>query len=151
MFGGQGKNRKYKGMAHTLISESTEVLGDIRFSGELIVEGKVTGSISASDDSNAILRVAEQGEIDGDIKVPLVIINGLVSGDVHASKHIELACKAKVTGNVYYQVIEMVMGAQINGSLVSETKPVSKPKALTYTEEPRRGHSDSSEKPQENS
>jgi cytoskeletal protein CcmA (bactofilin family) len=151
MFGGQDKNRKYKGKAHTLISESTEVLGDIRFSGELIVEGKVTGSISASDDSDAILRVAEQGEIDGDIKVPLVIINGLVSGDVRASKHIELAGKAKVTGNVYFQVIEIVLGAQINGSLVCDIKPDSKPKALTYTEEPRQGHSDSLEKPQGNS
>lgn len=145
MFGGQNKNRKYKGIAHTLISESTEVLGDIHFSGELIVEGKVTGTISASDDSDAILRVAEQGEVEGDIKVPLVIINGCVSGDVNASKHIELAGKARVTGNVYYQIIEMVMGAQISGSLVCETQPSIKSKALTYKEEPRQGYYDSVE------
>jgi cytoskeletal protein CcmA (bactofilin family) len=146
MFGGHDKNLKYKGMAHTLISETTEILGDIRFSGELIIEGKITGSINASEESEAILRVAERAEIDGDIQVPLVIINGLVCGDVRACKHIELAGKAKVTGNVYYQVIEMVMGAQINGSLVCETEKASKPKALTYKEEPRQGNHRSVEK-----
>lgn len=151
MFGGQDKGRKNKGTSHTLISESTEVLGDVRFSGELIVEGKLTGSICAADDSEAVLRVSEQGEIDGDISVPIVVINGLVNGDVHASKHIELAAKAQVIGNVYYHLIEMVMGAQVNGSLVCETRTASKPKALTYTEEPRQTHFDSLAKPQGNS
>jgi cytoskeletal protein CcmA (bactofilin family) len=41
-----------------------------------------------------------------------------VTGDVHSEEHIELAPKAKVNGNVYYKLIEMAMGAAVNGSLV---------------------------------
>jgi cytoskeletal protein CcmA (bactofilin family) len=41
-----------------------------------------------------------------------------VTGDVHSEEHIELAPKAKVDGNVYYKLIEMAMGAAVNGSLV---------------------------------
>ena len=38
--------------AHTLISRDTEVIGDIHFSGELIIEGRVRGSIFAEDESD---------------------------------------------------------------------------------------------------
>jgi cytoskeletal protein CcmA (bactofilin family) len=39
--------------------------------------------------------------------------------------HIELAPQARVKGNVYYSLIEMAMGAEVNGSLVhrSESEP----------------------------
>ena len=40
--------RHVNGPAHTLISRSTEIVGDIHFSGELIIEGKVKGNISVS-------------------------------------------------------------------------------------------------------
>jgi cytoskeletal protein CcmA (bactofilin family) len=137
MFGKLTGNSRGKAVAHTLLSEATEVLGDIRFSGELIIEGKLTGSISAADGSDAVLRISEQGEVDGSISVPIVVINGLVTGDVHASKHIELAAKARVKGNVFYRVIEMVMGAQINGSLICDPKMSNGIRALAFTGDPR--------------
>jgi cytoskeletal protein CcmA (bactofilin family) len=36
---------------------------------------------------------------------------------VHSSKHLELAPKARVTGNVYYTLVEMAVGSEVNGSL----------------------------------
>jgi cytoskeletal protein CcmA (bactofilin family) len=106
------------GLSHTLISRTTEVVGDIHFSGELLVEGKVKGNIFAEDDSDALIRVAEKGAVEGEICVPSAVINGLVEGDVRSSKHIELAAKATVVGNVYYNLIEMVMGSEVNGNLM---------------------------------
>lgn len=106
------------GLSHTLISRTTEVIGDIHFSGELLIEGKVKGNIFAEDDSDALIRVAEKGAVEGEICVPSAVINGLVQGDVRSSKHIELAAKATVIGNVYYNLIEMVMGSEVNGNLM---------------------------------
>ena len=37
---------------------------------------------------------------------------------MYAKQHIELAANARITGNVYYRLIEMAMGAEVNGSLV---------------------------------
>jgi cytoskeletal protein CcmA (bactofilin family) len=45
-------------------------------------------------------------------------LNGQVTGDVRSAERIELAAKAKVDGDVYYNLIEMAMGAAVNGSLV---------------------------------
>ena len=105
------------GDAHTLVSRTTEVVGDIHFNGELIIEGRVIGKIYADDDSSAVIRVAEKGVVEGEICVPTAIINGLVQGDVRSSTHVELSAKAVVLGNVYYKTIEMVMGSELNGNL----------------------------------
>lgn len=102
----------------TLVSKSTEIVGDIHFTGNLEIEGRVRGNIVAAEGADARVRIMEKGSVEGEITAPSVVINGRVSGNVHSSRHIELAEKAVVEGNVHYSLIEMVKGAQVNGSLV---------------------------------
>lgn len=121
----------------TLIGRQTEIHGDVRFSGGLHVDGKVVGKVVALSEKNATLSVSESGLIEGDVRAPTIVLNGQVSGDVHASAHISLGAKARVTGNVYYGIIEMTGGAKINGQMVHEgdeamaalthQKPVNEP------------------------
>lgn len=120
-----------RGPAHTLVSRTTEIVGDIHFSGELIIEGKVKGNIYAEDDSEAVVRVAENGAVEGELCVPSAIINGLVQGDVRSAIHLELAAKAVVVGNVYYNLIEMVMGSEVNGNLMHISSNQNDPKRLS--------------------
>lgn len=101
----------------TWIGEDSELSGDIRFSGGLHVEGKVTGNVIA-EDADALLMVSEKGRIEGEVRVPNIVLNGSVTGDVHADEHVELGASARVTGNVFYHLIEMAMGAEVNGNLV---------------------------------
>jgi cytoskeletal protein CcmA (bactofilin family) len=109
----------------TLISAKTQIVGDLQFSGGLHIDGLVRGTIRAEEDSEAIVRISDIGEIDGDVIAPHIIVNGTVHGDVYASKHIELAANASIKGNVYYHLIEMAMGAEVNGNLVHHKEPVS--------------------------
>ncbi len=102
----------------TVIGEQTRLEGDIRFTGGLHVDGTVKGNIIAEPGSDNVLTVSEKGHIEGDVQVPNLVLNGAVEGDVHASERVELASHAKVTGNVYYNLIEMAMGAEVNGNLV---------------------------------
>ncbi len=102
----------------TLIGQNSELHGDVIFSGGLHVDGVIKGNVYAESDSGSILSVSERGLIEGEVRVPNIILNGSVNGDVHAADHIELAENAKVTGNVYYKLIEMVRGAEVNGNLV---------------------------------
>lgn len=104
------------GSHHTLISKGTRVVGELHFAGELNVQGKVLGNIIA--DGDAELEVSQTGYVEGQIQVPKVIIRGLVQGDIRCSKHVELAATAVVNGNVYYHLLEMVKGAQVNGGLI---------------------------------
>ena len=127
-----GKSKQKKGHQHTpnvhfdtLISGKTQIEGDLQFSGGLHIDGMVRGTIRAEEDSEAIVRISDIGEIDGDVIAPHIIVNGTVHGDVYASKHIELAKNASIKGNVYYHLIEMAMGAEVNGNLVHHKEPVS--------------------------
>ena len=101
----------------TLISSSTTVKGDITFSGQLDVEGSVVGSIQAESGKDAVLRVVAGGKVSGEIKVPHATVNGNVEGDIHTSERLELAEQAMIDGDVYYNLIEMSVGAKVNGGL----------------------------------
>ncbi len=122
--------KKFSENVTTLVSKSTEINGDLFFSGTLEVEGKIKGNIYAEADAPAEVRIRESGFVQGEIKVPSIIINGAVEGDVYSSEHVELAAKARVVGNVYYHMIEMVMGSEVNGSLCHSAPEDLKPKQL---------------------
>lgn len=101
----------------TLISPGTTVRGDISFSGHLDIEGTVMGCIQAEPGQDAILRVVEGGKVAGEVKVPHAMVNGNIEGDIHATERLELAERAVVDGDVYYNLIEMAVGAKVNGGL----------------------------------
>lgn len=114
-----GKSRHRSDTGITLIANNCEMSGDIHFSDQLLVNGTVKGNLYADAESKASVTVSETGCIEGNICVPNVVVNGKVDGDIHSSKHIELAAKAVVTGNVYYNLIEMVRGSRVTGNLVN--------------------------------
>ena len=105
----------------TLIAPNTEVVGDIRFKDQLYVNGYVEGNVlSAEEGSGATVIISEEGSVKGEIRVPNVVINGEVEGNVYASSRVELAARARVKGNVYYELIEMQLGAMVDGQLLHE-------------------------------
>jgi cytoskeletal protein CcmA (bactofilin family) len=125
MWGSKKKRRTPK--IDSLIGRQTEILGDLHFSGGLHVDGTIRGNVYAEDD-DAALTLSPQGTVEGDVQVPNVVLDGVVVGDVHAAEHIELNANARITGNVYYRLIEMAMGAEVNGSLVHQGVEEREPK-----------------------
>jgi len=115
------------GSNHTLISKGTRIVGDVHFNGELNVQGQVVGNLVA--DGNAELEISQSGQIEGQIHAPKVVVRGLVQGDIRCTKHLELGATAVVNGNVFYTLIEMVKGSQVNGSLVHVSEADTKKKA----------------------
>jgi cytoskeletal protein CcmA (bactofilin family) len=122
MLGHGKKPKSASAKVDTIIGQQTRIEGDVHFSGGLHVDGRIKGAIIAADGSASVLTVSEHGDIEGDVRVPTVILNGTVTGDVHSEERIELATKAKVNGNVYYKLIEMAMGSAVNGSLVHRSE-----------------------------
>jgi cytoskeletal protein CcmA (bactofilin family) len=125
MFGESKKPKSSTARVDTIIGQQTRIEGDVHFSGGLHVDGHIKGSILAESGSASVLTVSEHGSIEGDVRVPTVILNGTVTGDVRSDDRIELAAKAAVNGDVYYNLIEMAMGAAVNGSLVHQSETAS--------------------------
>jgi cytoskeletal protein CcmA (bactofilin family) len=104
----------------TLIGHGTEINGDLIFAGGLHVDGRINGNVAAEEGSSSILILSEFGHIEGDVRVPNIVINGKIVGDVHGSTRVELAPKSRIKGSVYYNLIEMAIGAEVNGALVHQ-------------------------------
>ena len=116
MLGNSKKKKTAK--IDSLIGENTEITGDIQFTGGLHIDGMVKGNIFAEAGSNSVLSLSDQGKIEGEIHVPYNIIDGTVNGNVYSSEHIELEARARITGDVYYNLLEISGGAQVSGRLV---------------------------------
>ncbi len=131
---GKAKKRK-PNKVDSLIGQQSRILGDIRFGGGLHIDGAIRGNVTSDGDERSTLTVSDRGSIEGEVRVPYIILNGMVKGDVYANEHIELASSARVEGNVYYALIEMAMGAEVNGKLVRIADDQRAPLALDH--EPR--------------
>jgi len=101
----------------TLIGVSTEMKGDITFSGGLRIDGKVKGNILARSDDNSTLVLSENAVVTGDVSVPHMIVNGKIKGNVRSSERLELQSRADIQGDVSYKVLEIAAGAQVNGAM----------------------------------
>jgi cytoskeletal protein CcmA (bactofilin family) len=122
MFNSNRKDARPAGEVTTLIAGSTEIRGDIHFNGRLHVDGKIEGAIRG-EGAQAMLTLSEHAKVTGEVQAPHIVINGAVTGDVTSSERLELASNARVEGNVYYKVLEMSAGAQINGKMVHRAEP----------------------------
>ena len=103
-----------------LIGAGTTIDGNISFPGGLRVDGHVRGNITAVDGKPGTLVLSEQAIVEGEIRASHVVINGRVSGSVHADEYVELQAKARVKGDVFYRMLEIQLGAVVEGGLVHQ-------------------------------
>lgn len=139
-----GGKKNPAGRIDTLVGRNTTITGDLRFSGGLHVDGTVQGNVSAEAGSESVLSLSQHGMIKGEIRVPNVVLNGAVEGDVHAEKRLDLGAEARINGDVYYSLIEMAVGATVNGKMLH--KPAGQLPKLTHQSGPD-GAPDKPDKP----
>jgi cytoskeletal protein CcmA (bactofilin family) len=129
MFGAKTSS-KPQSRIDCLIGAGTVIEGHVVFTGGLRVDGKVKGNIIAEEGKPGTLVLSEQARVEGEIRVPHIVINGLVVGPVHSTEYVELQGKANVTGDVHYNALEMQLGAVIQGALVHQKEAKSSDKVV---------------------
>lgn len=133
-----GMGDKHKGARNghgvdTLIGQGVVIRGDLSFTGGCYVEGRLIGKIRAEEGSQAVITIAEHGQVEGELRAPVVLIDGHVVGDVFAGERVQLGPKARVQGNIHYKVVEMTAGAALTGRLIHADAPLAQ---LTAPAEP---------------
>ena len=71
------------------------------------------------DLDGAVLVFSERERVEGDVSVAYGMINGEVIGNVYASEKLELSANPRISGDVEYNLLERVSGAEINGQHAS--------------------------------
>lgn len=102
----------------TLIGADTRIEGNMQYSSGLRVDGTIIGNVTQANGSQCTLILSEAGSIEGEVSAAKIVINGKITGPVHAGEFIELQTKARIVGDLYYKSLEMHTGAVIEGKLV---------------------------------
>lgn len=114
------KSSKPQNRIDSLIGAGTTISGDVSFVGGLRVDGEIKGNVYAVGDQPGTVVVSEHARIEGEIKVSHLVVNGTVIGPVSATEFVELQPRARVTGDVEYNNIEIHLGAVVQGRLVHQ-------------------------------
>jgi cytoskeletal protein CcmA (bactofilin family) len=98
----------------TVLSPDIEFSGTLRFDKPFLIQGKVSGEISAT----SLLMIAEEAVVDANIKASKVIILGTVKGNVSATDKVEVAITGRLTGNVTAPEVTMETGCYFSGRCI---------------------------------
>ena len=112
------KHSKPQNRIDSLIGAGTIIEGDLNFSGGMRIDGQVSGNVVATPGKPSTLVLSELAQINGNVNVTHLVVNGVINGAVSASEYLELQSKSKVTGDVSYHAIEIQLGAVVDGRLL---------------------------------
>jgi len=99
----------------TLISEATELEGQLHFTGTTRVFGTLKGKIHSEKGSQLILM--ESAVIEGSLDVDTLIVAGFVRGEIRAQTRILIKGSGRVIGNIQAPSIQIDFGAFIEGDV----------------------------------
>jgi cytoskeletal protein CcmA (bactofilin family) len=105
--------------AASVLSADLQVTGNIRTSGDVVIEGVVDGDIRAH-----LLTVGESATIRGEIVADDIVINGRVIGRVRGLK-VRLTSTARVEGDIIHKTIAIESGAHFEGSVQRQEDPLA--------------------------
>ena len=101
------------------IGENCTIDGDITFDKTIEIHGKITGTVKIAENcTTAMLIIKKNGIVEGDVYGDEVVIEGEVIGNVTGKKKITIKSSSFVSGNVYYDILDMNGGATVNGNLI---------------------------------
>lgn len=97
-----------------LIGRGIEVSGDISFSDQLQVHGKVDGKISSA---SGLLVIGESGRLEAHVDVGTCVIEGTLHGNLIAKTKVEIRKTGRVHGDLITPVLLVEEGAVFNGAI----------------------------------
>ena len=103
----------------SLISSDLTIVGNLRTTGDIQVEGTIQGDIRAH-----LLTVGESANIEGEIVADDIVVTGRVVGKVRGLK-VRLTSTARVEGDIIHKTIAIESGAHFEGSVQRAEDPLA--------------------------
>lgn len=108
-----------KSVSLSVISHDLSIVGDLKTDGEIQIDGKIEGNVTAST-----VTIAKSGTVHGEINAGEVVVHGSVKGQVFASR-VELATTAQVDGDIENESLTLEEGASFTGRVSRKASSVA--------------------------
>jgi cytoskeletal protein CcmA (bactofilin family) len=102
----------------SVLSSDLTIVGNVRSSGDIQVEGTVEGDVRAQ-----MLIVGESATVKGEVIAEEVIVHGRVAGRLRGLK-VRLSTSARCEGDIIHKTIAIESGAHFEGSVQRQEDPL---------------------------
>lgn len=102
----------FKSLEFTLMGKYCEYEGDIKIKGEAIINCKIKGSITVTDNSK--ITIERDAQIEGNIYCQDIEVFGTINGSINSQGSLTVRSNAKVYGNIHAQQLSIYPGAILN-------------------------------------
>lgn len=96
------------------IGKSVEIRGEVKGSEDLLIDGRVEGTVTLTDSK---LTIGPSARVDADVSARDVVILGVLNGNVTASVRVDLRKGGNLTGNVRAARLSIEEGALLSGKV----------------------------------
>jgi cytoskeletal protein CcmA (bactofilin family) len=94
------------------IGASVVIKGDLTAHEDIVISGRVEGTVSVEENS---VTIRPGANLEADIDARVIIVGGQVAGTLSASESIELQRTAQVEGEIVAASLRLDDGAVFNG------------------------------------
>ncbi len=106
-----------------VIGPSIQIKGDLSGEEDLIIQGKVHGTIQLREKS---LTVGSKGQVDANVLAHSIVVEGVVNGDLYGSERVSLRKTGNVQGNIISPKVSLDEGCRFKGSIDMDQEMVNK-------------------------
>jgi cytoskeletal protein CcmA (bactofilin family) len=99
------------GASMSLVSENIRIEGELGGEENILINGRVLGSIKLNGD----IVVGQSGVVEADIEGNTIVIQGTVKGNVTARSHLEIQATGKMIGDITARSIDIKEGSTFEG------------------------------------
>ncbi len=106
-----------------VIGPSIQINGDLSGEEDLIIQGKVNGTIQLREKN---LTVGSQGQVDANVLAHSIIVEGRVNGDLYGSERVSIRRTGNVQGNIVSPKVSLEEGCSFKGSIDMDQEVTNK-------------------------
>lgn len=107
-----------------VIGPGIEISGDVTSNADLVVNGKIQGSIVQGSQS---VEIGESGQVHARVRAKLVKVSGEVRGDILGDEKVLISRTGRVLGNIAAPRVQLDDGALFKGSIDMTPPEAAKP------------------------
>lgn len=123
-------SRPTSGATRNVLSSDVEIKGTVKFTNDLVVDGKIEGEIT----SDGNLTVGENARIRAEVKTGSVVVYGKIHGNITVTDRVELKAGAEIVGDIKAKTLAIDAGAIFVGKSTVGTPASSGPAPVKTAE-----------------
>jgi cytoskeletal protein CcmA (bactofilin family) len=106
------KSRTDGATLNGFLDKGSHLKGELAFEETFRIDGRFEGKIPSGSE----LILGDSADVEADIRVERISINGAFKGTIHASERVEIHPRARVTAEIHTPVLSIEEGAFFQGS-----------------------------------